>query len=166
MSKKIDFMDEIVSKEGMSRRDALKFMGISPVAAAVIASAGTGSITSAEASDAKGKIVVVGGGAGGIMAVARLNRALSNPDITLIAPNETHIYQPGQVFVASGEMTTEDLLRDNKDFIPEGVNWIKDEVKTFDPENNKVTLRSGKDVAYDYLVVALDFSTTMSGLRV
>lgn len=154
MSKKIDFMDEIVNKEGMSRRDALKFMGISPVAAAVIASTGTGSITSAEASDAKGKIVVVGGGAGGIMAVARLNRALSNPDITLIAPNETHIYQPGQVFVAAGEMTTEDLLRDNKDFIPESVNWIKDEVKTFDPENNKVTLRSGKEVAYDYLIVA------------
>lgn len=40
MSKKIDFMDEIVNEKGMSRRDALKLMGISPIAAGVLASAG------------------------------------------------------------------------------------------------------------------------------
>ena len=154
MSKKIDFMDEIVTGKGMSRRDALKFMGISPIAAAAIASAGSGSITEAEAADVKGKILIVGGGAGGIMAAARLSRAISNPDITMIAPNEVHIYQPGQVFVAAGEMTTEDLLRDNKDFIPSEVKWIKDEVKTFDADNNKVVTRGGEEVAYDYLIVA------------
>jgi len=151
---KIDFMDEVINKDGMSRRDALKFMGISPVAAAVIANGASGSLTKAEASDAKGKVLIVGGGAGGIMAAVRLNRALSNPDITIIAPNEIHIYQPGQVFVAAGEMSIDELLRDNKDFIPDDVTWIKDEVKTFDPDNNKVTTRSGKEVEYDYLVVA------------
>ncbi len=152
--KKLDFMDEVINKEGMSRRDALKFMGISPIAASVIASTGSGSITQAEASSAKGKIVIVGGGAGGIMAAARLSSALANPDITLIAPNETHIYQPGQVFVAAGEMTTKDLLRENKNFIPSDVKWVKDEVKTFDPDNNKVVTRSGEEISYDYLVVA------------
>jgi len=152
--KKLDFMDEVINKEGMSRRDALKFMGISPIAAGLLASTGSGAVTKAEASSAKGKIVIVGGGAGGIMAAARLNSALSNPDITIIAPNETHIYQPGQVFVAAGEMTTSDLLKKNKDFIPSDVTWVKDEVKTFDPDNNKVTTRSGKEIDYDYLVVA------------
>jgi sulfide:quinone oxidoreductase len=154
MSKKPDFMDEIITSKGMSRRDALKVMGISPIAAAAIATASTGSITKAEASDAKGKIVIVGGGSGGIMAAARLSRALSNPDITIIAPNEVHIYQPGQVFVAAGEMITEDLLKDNKDFIPSDVKWIKDEVKTFDADNNRVITRSGEEISYDYLVVA------------
>jgi len=152
--KKLDFMDEIINKEGLSRRDALKLMGISPVAAGVLASAGSGIATKAEASTAKGKIVIVGGGAGGIMAAARLSSALSHPDITLIAPNETHIYQPGQVFVAAGEMTTADLLKKNKDFIPSDVKWVKDEVKTFDPDNNKVVTRSGEEISYDYLVVA------------
>jgi len=150
----IDFMDEVINKEGMSRRDALKFMGISPVAAAVIANGASGSITKAEASSAKGKVVIVGGGAGGVMAAVRLNRALSNPDITIIAPNETHIYQPGQVFVAAGEMKDEELYKDNKDLIPDDITWIKDEVKFFDPDNNKLTTREGKEISYDYLVVA------------
>jgi len=153
MSKKEDFLDEIINKkEGLSRRDALKLMGISPVAAGMLLN--TTTTTEAKASDAKGKIVIVGGGAGGIMALARLHRALSNPDITLIAPNETHIYQPGQVFMAAGEYTFEDIVKPNKDFIPDDVNWIKDEVATFDPDNNKVITKGGKEVKYDYLVVA------------
>ncbi len=152
MKDKIDFMDEVVNNKGISRRDALKLMGISPVAAGLLASAST--TTKVEASNAKGKIVIVGGGSGGIMATVRLNSALSNPDITLIAPNEKHIYQPGQVFVAAGEMSNEDLIKDNNDFVPSDVNWIKDEVKTFDPDNNKVITRSGEEVSYDYLVVA------------
>ena len=152
MKDKIDFMDEVVNNKGISRRDALKLMGISPVAAGLLASSST--TTKAEASSAKGKIVIVGGGSGGIMATVRLNSALSNPDITLIAPNEKHIYQPGQVFVAAGEMSNEDLIKDNNDFVPSDVNWIKDEVKTFDPDNNKVITRSGEEVSYDYLVVA------------
>ena len=149
-----EFMNEVMNKEGMSRRDALKFMGISPVAAAVIAGGTSGTMTNAEASDAKGKVVIVGGGAGGVMAAVRLNRALSNPDITIIAPNETHIYQPGQVFVAAGEMTDDELYKDNKDLIPEDITWVKDEVETFDADNNSLTLRSGDKISYDYLVVA------------
>jgi sulfide:quinone oxidoreductase len=138
--------------EGMSRRDALKFMGLSPIAASVLAS-GTAATTAA-ASEAKGKIVIVGGGAGAIMAMARLRKALSNPDITIIAPNEVHIYQPGQVFVASGEYAPEDIIGSNLDLIPDDVKWIKDEVSTFEPDNNRVITRSGEIVTYDFLVVA------------
>ncbi len=139
-------------QEGMSRRQALKFMALSPVAAGVLASSSAS--TEAKASDAKGKIVIVGGGAGAIMAMARLRKALSNPDITIIAPNEVHIYQPGQVFVAAGEYAPEDIIGSNLDLIPEDVTWIKDEVSTFEPDNNRVITRSGKTIEYDFLVVA------------
>jgi len=115
--------DALQSEGGMSRRDALKVMGLT-------------------------------GGAGGIMALARLKRALPNADITIIAPNEIHIYQPGQVFMAAGLYTHNDVIKSNKAFISEDVNWIKDEVATFDPDNNKVVTRSGKEVKYDYMVVA------------
>jgi len=138
----------------LSRRDALKLMGISPIAAGVLASTSSSTISSAAASDAKGKIVIVGGGAGGIMALARLNSALRNPDITIIAPNELHIYQPGQIFQAAGLYLHDDLVKPNSDFIPDSVNWIKDEVEEFDPDNNTLTTRSGEKVPYDYLVVA------------
>lgn len=139
---------------GLSRREALKLMGISPIAAAAIASAGSGAASEAQAAEVKGKIVIVGGGAGGIMALARLHSAIANPDITIIAPNEVHLYQPGQVFMAAGLYTQDDIVKPNKDFIPDDVKWIKDEVARFDPEENQVTTRSGEVVPYDYMVVA------------
>ena len=148
--------DEPVS--GLSRREALKLMGISPVAASVIASTGV-TVTEAHAADVKGKVLIVGGGAGAIMALARLHRAIANPDITIIAPNETHLYQPGQVFMAAGLYTQDDIVKPNRDFIPDDVKWIKDEVASFDPDNNKVTTRGGEQVAYDYMVVATGIVT-------
>lgn len=138
----------------LSRREALKLMGISPVAAAVIASSGSGAITQAEAADVKGKILIVGGGAGAMMVLARLRRAISKPDITVIAPNEVHLYQPGQVFMAAGLYTLEDIVKSNHDFISDDVTWIKDEVAHFDPDNNTVTTRGGEAVPYDYMIVA------------
>jgi len=146
-------MDDKESFSRLSRRDALKRMGISPVAASVIASTGV-TATQAQAADVKGKILVVGGGTGAIMALVRLHRAIVEPDITVIAPNETHLYQPGQVFMASGLYKQEDIVKPNSDFIPDDVTWIKDEVAAFDPDGNKVTTRGGKVVAYDYMVVA------------
>ena len=143
----------LLKKEGLSRRDAIKLMGISPVAAGVLAS--TSASTVVEAVDVKGKIVIVGGGGGAIMTLSRLTSAIKNPDITIIAPNETHLYQPGQVFIASGLLKTEDIQLDNNDWIDQDkVTWIRDEVATFDADSNSVTTRAGKLVEYDYLVVA------------
>lgn len=140
--------------EVMSRREALKYLTLSPVAASVIASSTLAS-SDLEAADVKGKILIVGGGSGAIMALSRLCRAIKNPDITIIAPNDVHLYQPGQVFVGAGVMDVEDLYLDNKNYIDtDEVTWIKDEVAHFDADNNQVTTRKGEKIAYDYLVVA------------
>lgn len=137
-----------------SRRDAIKLIGISPIAASVLVSAGTSSIAEASA-DVSGKIIIVGGGAGALMALSRIYRAIENPDITIIAPNEVHLYQPGQVFIGAGEMEMEDIILDNNNYIDQDkVIWVKDAVEVFDPDNNTVTTRAGKELKYDYLVVA------------
>ena len=155
---------DMKANNSMSRRDALKFMGISPVAAMALSSAGA---TQAEASssDVEAHIVVVGGGAGGLMATVRLRSAASNAKITLIAPNEIHLYQPGQVFMAAGLYTEADIQRDNKDFVPDDVTWIKDEVATFDPDNNKVITKGSKEISYDYLVVATGLDYDYEGIE-
>ena len=142
----------IEQASGMSRREALKVMGLTGGAAMMM-----GAPTSAEAgpsSDKQVKVLIVGAGAGGIMALARLRRGLPNAQFTIIAPNEVHLYQPGQVFLAAGLEKHEDLIKPNSDFIDEEVNWIKDEVASFDPDNNKVVTRNGEEVHYDYMVVA------------
>ena len=143
--------ETVLNIDGMNRRDALKFMGVGGAAMMM------GSPVEAEASqssDKKVKIVIVGGGAGGIMATVRLRSAAPNADITIIAPNEVHLYQPGQVFMAAGLYSESDIQRNNADFIPSSVKWVKDEVTAFDPDNNKVTTAKNGDISYDYLVVA------------
>lgn len=149
-----ELIKKIEENKGLSRRSALKMMALSPVAATVLASSAAPTRLEASASNAVGKIVIVGGGSGALMVLARLRRALSKPDITIIAPNEKHVYQPGQVFVAAGEYDPEDIIFDNTGYIGEDVTWIKDEVATFDPDNNKVTTKNGTVVDYEYLVVA------------
>lgn len=143
------------ANEGISRRTALKMMGIGGASTVMgLSPALQADETPGAKSEKNVKILVVGGGAGGIMALARLRRALANADITIIAPNEKHLYQPGQIFMAAGLYTFDDIVKDNKDFIADDVNWIKDEVASFDPDNNKVMTRAGEEVPYDYMVIA------------
>jgi sulfide:quinone oxidoreductase len=149
-----EMMKKIEENKGLSRRSALKLMALSPVAASVLVGSVSPTAVHASASNAVGKIVIVGGGSGALMVLARLRRALSKPDITIIAPNEKHVYQPGQIFVAAGEYQPEDIIFDNTGYIGNDVTWIKDEAETFDPDNNKLTTKKGTVVEYDYLVVA------------
>ena len=152
-------LEEVVRQSGLSRREALKLLGLGS-ASVLLGGGATGARASegGSSSDKKAHIVIVGGGAGGIMALARLRRAAPNAKITLIAPNEIHLYQPGQVFMAAGLYKADDIKKPNSDFIPSGVNWIKDKVMEFDPESNQViTAKNGK-VKYDFLVVAVGIS--------
>lgn len=149
-----EMMKKINEHQGLSRRDAIKMMALSPITASVLAGTATPTNAQAASSTAEGKIVIVGGGAGALMVLSRLRRALAKPDITIIAPNEKHVYQPGQIFVAAGEYAPEDIIFDNTGYIGDDVTWIKDEAATFDPDNNKLTTKGGKVVEYDYLIVA------------
>lgn len=140
--------------EALSRRDALKLMGIGGAATVMGMPPSLQAEEESAKSDKAVKVVVVGAGAGGIMALARLRRALPNADITIIEPSELHLYQPGQVFIGAGLYEFDDIVKENKDFIPDDVTWIKDKVATFDPDNNKVVTLAGEEVVYDAMVVA------------
>jgi sulfide:quinone oxidoreductase len=146
-------LDAELKAKGISRRDALKIAGITGAAGLLAPSAATAA-TVAEASNAKGKIVIVGAGAAGITVAAQLVGKLSNPDITIIGPNDIHLYQPGQTLVASGVWKQSDLGQKTADYIPSGVNWEKTKVTEFDADNNQVKCSNGKTIKYDYLVVA------------
>lgn len=104
-------------------------------------------------SKAKGKIVIVGGGAAGITMAAYLTDQLRNPDITIIEPSKTHYYQPGYTMIAGGVFTPEEITKPNKDLIPGGVTWVNDEVMTLNPDSNCLETRKNGKICYDFLVL-------------
>jgi len=149
-------MDEDLSKQGMSRRDAMKLAGLSSAGVFMGTTSASAEEEKIVKSDAKAKIVIVGGGLAGISTAARLTLNLSDPDITIIEPEKTSAsYQPGQTLVAAGIWDKDDILYDRDDFVPDGVKVIEDRAIFFNPQENKLTTEKGQVVTYDYLILAM-----------
>ncbi|GAN54545.1 NAD(P)/FAD-dependent oxidoreductase [Tanticharoenia sakaeratensis] len=98
-------------------------------------------------------VVIVGGGAAGITVAAQLHRRRPNLAIAVVEPSTTHAYQPGWTLVGAGVMSLAQTLRQEGGLIPEGVDWIRDRVVSFEPDANTVTLGSGRKLGYRRLVV-------------
>ncbi|MCA9901627.1 MAG: NAD(P)/FAD-dependent oxidoreductase, partial [Anaerolineales bacterium] len=74
-------------------------------------------------------------------------------DMGLIEPSDKHYYQPLWTLVGAGVFDRSVTERNERDYIPAGVDWIQDRVDSFDPDNNSLTTASGDTISYDYLVV-------------
>ena len=105
-------------------------------------------------STAKGKIVIIGGGAAGLNIAARLNRALAQPDITVIDPAAVHFYQPGFTLIAAGVFNANEIQRPQASLIPDGVRLMPDSVVSIEAERNRLVTAANGVVEYDYLVLA------------
>jgi sulfide:quinone oxidoreductase len=160
-----ELIAEYLKSEGISRRDALKMMGIGAGVAAV-GTTSAQAATAAHASSAKGKIVIIGGGMSGVATAAKLSGMLSNPDITIIEPNPKSVsYQPGQTLVATGIYDIGDIMYDTKDFMPSGVKWVQDKAVDIDGDSNTVKTEKNGDITYDYLVVAAGITLDYGAIK-
>lgn len=135
-------------KRGIDRRQFFKLMAM----AGLLTTASTQK-ANAFSSKAKGKIVIIGGGAAGISMAARLKGWLDEPDITLIDPADRQFYQPGFTLIASGVYQPDDVWKKQEDCIPSDIKWIKDSVVAVDPVWNQVTTQNNGKIAYDFLVL-------------
>ena len=104
----------------------------------------------------KTRIVVVGGGTGGMAAVSALEQLPGRDkfDITLIEPSEYHYYQPQWTMVGAGLFPREVTRRPMATLVPAAINWINEACAEFLPHDNHLLTSSGKRVDYDYLIVA------------
>lgn len=100
------------------------------------------------------QILIVGGGTGGITVAARLRNTSESLEIGLVEPSEKHYYQPLWTLVGGGVFPKEVSERNEADYIPADVDWIKNKVASFEPTEKTVTLVSGEKISYDYLVVS------------
>lgn len=100
------------------------------------------------------KVLVLGGGSGGISVSARLAKSLGSGEIGIIEPSDKHYYQPLWTLVGGGQAVKESTVRNEGDLIPNGVDWIRESVRSVDPDRRLVTCVSGIEIGYEYLIVA------------
>lgn len=113
------------------------------------------------------RILVVGGGTGGTIVANNLARRLTaeirsgKASITMLSASDKHMYQPGLLYVAFGQMMPDELYRDQKSLLETSIDFHVDPVEKFLLDENKVMTKSGKTHNYDILVIATG-SRTMS----
>lgn len=102
------------------------------------------------------RIVVLGGGTGGTLAANRLRRLLDREtaQITVIDPDDEHLYQPGLLFVPFGLANPASLTRPRARQFHEGVTFLHVAVERVDLDSCEVLLANGTQVGYDVLVIA------------
>ncbi|MBL6933430.1 MAG: NAD(P)/FAD-dependent oxidoreductase, partial [Rhodospirillales bacterium] len=106
------------------------------------------------------KIVIVGGGLSGTIIANGLCRQLGKQirsgeiGITMLGTSDTHMYQPGLLYVPFGKIREAELFRDQRKVLDRRVPYFIDPAKNIDVDAKKVTTESGKVYTYDYLVIA------------
>ena len=100
-------------------------------------------------------IVVVGGGIGGLATAYNLRRLAKDMRITLISNRPYFGFTPAFPHLALGWRSFEDITVPLAPLLPKfGIEFINEAAESLDPEACKVKLRSGKEISYDYLVIA------------
>src|SRR5436305_8360953 len=102
----------------------------------------------------KHKVVILGGGFGGLAAAQKLKRA--SVEVTLIDRRNFHLFQPLLYQAATGALSPGEIaaplravLRTHKN-----TSVLLAEVVDFDIAHHKVELAGGGEIPYDTLVVA------------
>ena len=102
------------------------------------------------------RLLVLGAGTAGTMVVNKLRPRLPADEwrITVVDQEAAHHYQPGYLFVPFGTYAPEDVLKPKTSFIPDGVELVMGEVDRVVPDEDRVLLVDGTELAYDQLVIA------------
>jgi sulfide:quinone oxidoreductase len=102
------------------------------------------------------RLLVLGAGTAGTMVVNKLRPKLGRHDwqITVVDQDASHLYQPGLLLLPFGQYSVEDLIKRRQDFVPEGVTLLIKPVDRIDADVNRVLLKDGTELEYDYLVIA------------
>jgi sulfide:quinone oxidoreductase len=106
------------------------------------------------------RVVILGGGFGGVVAAERLAEQLSDEhQITLVSRSRNFVFYPALVRLAFGKCEKNDVSFDLRHaMLNRRVNFIEAEVAHIDPFEKEVTIAHGEvegKLAYDFLVFAL-----------
>lgn len=102
----------------------------------------------------KARVVVIGGGFGGAIAAKYIKQLDPQIEVTLIERNKNYVSCPFSNEVLSGERDISTLTFGYQGLAARGINVIHDEATAIDPVKKTVSIRNGKALEYDRLVVS------------
>jgi sulfide:quinone oxidoreductase len=102
------------------------------------------------------QLVVLGAGTAGTMVSNRLRHRLGRDEwsITVLDQDGDHLYQPGLLLLPFGVYRPDELVRPRARYLGDGVELVTGEAQLIDPDARTVQLSDGRELTYDYLVVA------------
>ncbi|MDP6068016.1 MAG: FAD/NAD(P)-binding oxidoreductase [Alphaproteobacteria bacterium] len=106
------------------------------------------------------QVLIVGGGLAGTIIANGLCRHLGpelksgEASITMLGNTDTHMYQPGLLYIPFGRFREAELFRDQRKVLDRRIHFHIDAATAIDVEASQVTTESGKSYSYDYVVLA------------
>jgi len=111
----------------------------------------------------KHRVIILGGGFGGLAAAKRLKRA--PVEVTLIDKRNFHLFQPLMYQVATGSLSPGEIAAPLRGVLSRQQNTqvLLGEAADVDPDAKRVTLCDGATFGYDSLIVATGSQTSYYG---
>ncbi len=102
------------------------------------------------------QLLVLGGGTAGTVAANRLRKRLDQGawKITVVDQSDTHVYQPGNLFIPFGIYAPRDVVKPRKRFLSAGIDLVLGSIDRVFPDENRVLLADQRELRYDYLIIA------------
>jgi len=101
------------------------------------------------------RVLILGGGSGGLVAANKVRRLLKEAEVTLVDRSPYHLFLPGLPWVAFGLRELDEIRRPLAELAKKGIEFVNGEVEAILPQERKVRLVGGEELGYDYLVVSL-----------
>ena len=107
------------------------------------------------------KVLILGGGFGGVVAAERLAALLSDEhQITLVSRSRNFVFYPALVRLAFGKCGKDDVRFDLRNtMLSRRINFVEADVAHVDPFEQKVSIAHGQvegKLPYDYLIQVMD----------
>ena len=100
------------------------------------------------------QLLILGAGTAGTMTANLLRKALdASWSITVVDQDTEHHYQPGYLFIPFW-MEPERVVKDRRQFLPDGVEFVEAAISRVDPSARQVHLADDRTLAYDWLIIA------------
>lgn len=100
--------------------------------------------------------VILGAGTAGTIMANKLARALPSSGwrITVVDRDNDHPYQPGFLFVPFHGYEPQDLVKSRRKTLHPRVDFVEALIERIEPDHNRVHLKGGTVLAYDFLIIA------------